>query len=145
MTERRSRSRYVFPEAWVQWRPYHVSDGLAGGRIKSDAEGPQVVDILVDIASGGIGFSATLPPAAEDRILLNIFLGKDAEPLITHGVVTQVQAADEDGTSRVHVRFDEELSRDVTAQIRVFGDKPRVEDVDEADIIDPPSSDCIRA
>ncbi len=131
MSERRQRLRYIIQGAWVRWEPYSLWRRLLGGRLPGDAEKPEEVDEMIDIAPGGMAFVAAKPPAVGDRIMLNIFAPDDLDPVISSGVVVTLRKDDQGRGGRAAVRFDKDLAPALVAKYRMIG-VPEEEPVAEA-------------
>lgn len=120
MEERRGRGRYQFPNGWVKWEQWTFWHRFRSKRIADRSEAVEAVCGLVDIASGGVAFAAADPPPEGSRLLLNVFMSEEADPIMIRGIVLRITRPDASQDERVAVRFEHDLAETLVAKFRAL-------------------------
>ena len=141
MEERRGRGRYQFPNGWVKWEQWTFWHRFGSKRIADRSEAVETVCGLVDIASGGVAFAAADPPQEGSRLLLNVFMGEDAEPIVIRGTVLRITRPDAGPEVRVAVKFERDLPGSLVAKFRALEEASSNLEPARVDDLQPEESD----
>ena len=120
MDERRGRGRYQFPNGWVKWELWTFWHWFRSKRIADRSEDVEAVSGLVDVASGGVAFAAASPPQQGSRLLLNVFMSDEADPITIRGTVVRITRPDASQDARVGVKFEHDLPETLVAKFRAL-------------------------